>query len=234
MKRISMVVFLILVVALVACKKDGPPGGAMYKYKYEKCEYYKQKYEKYKRKKQKHEEKNKHKKNKHSKYSEYDECDVYRPDYDDCGGGNCEKVAALKAKRDEYINLVIDVEIKIEIKIESLATNNEAPVQSISTSRSSTVTDVQAMLAELDKTTIKVLGEHLTDENLEKIENDQEKLNQVAGELDKFITSRDTFVDYLKKMLTESGSKVGMDESQRSVVENIQSSEVKIANLVNQ
>ncbi|WKC58684.1 hypothetical protein [Borrelia sp. P9F1] len=236
MRRTIMIIFLILTVALVSCKKDAQPGSAMYKYKYEKCEYYKQKYEKYKRKKQKYEKKKdgklKQKKQKYGKYGEYDTCDVYRPDYDECVGGGCESVTALKIRRDEYINVVIDAEIKLEIKIETLIKSDEKPVQGTSAAVPSAVTDVQAVLAELDKTTIKILGEHLTDENLEKIESDQEKLKQVAVELDKFIASRNAFVEYLKKALAEGGLRAETAGQQSSVVGDIQGSEAKLAALV--
>nr|WKT13962.1 hypothetical protein LKV13_04945 [Borrelia sp. BU AG58] len=238
MRRIIIIAFPVLALALIitACGQDWTCDGVekykhgRHKNKYKKCKYDKCKYDKHKHGKHKH-GKHKYDKLKYEKYKydryKYDECDYNLCDE---SSGNCKNVTALKIRRDEYISAVIDVNIKLEI----LVTNNGVPVHTNEVVGTSKVRDIQEMLADLDNTTTRILGDHLTDENLERIENDEEKLKQVAVELDKFITSRDTFVESLKRSINEGAPKVDAAEQYHSAVEAIKANESNLADLVKQ
>ncbi|WKC58680.1 hypothetical protein [Borrelia sp. P9F1] len=64
-----------------------------------------------------------------------------------------------------------------------------------------TVSDVLKMLVDLDDATKKILDEHLKAENLAKIENDKTKIEKADKELKAFIASRDAFIASAQKTI---------------------------------
>ncbi|UGQ16809.1 hypothetical protein [Borrelia sp. RT5S] len=87
-----------------------------------------------------------------------------------------------------------------------------------STNKSSKTTEIETVnkvletLIGIDDTTTKILGTHLKDDKLPKIENDKAKIETATKELKEFIDSRDKFIKSAEAIIKDASSKTSSSD----------------------